>query len=232
PNYENLRDCFQSSLMAYDLESGKVIWGSGNQKASYATPMFATFAGVPQIVMINESVVTSHRADDGSILWEYPWASEADTTATSTQPIPISGDRLLLSKGYGFGASLLQISRSESGEWLAAPLWTPAIKSAMKTKFANPVLRDGFVYGLDDVLLECMDQETGAVKWKKRRDPVFGHGQILLVANAILVLSETGELAVVEASPEAYHEFGSIQALDEANVTWNTPAFAPPYLLI
>ena len=63
----------------------------------------------------------------------------------------------------------------------ASPLWEPPIKKVMKTKFCNVVLRDGFVYGLDDVLLECMELETGAVKWKKRRQPVFGHGQIMLI---------------------------------------------------
>ena len=30
-------------------------------------------------------------------------------------------------------------------------------------------MRDGFVYGLDDVLLECIELETGKVHWKKRR---------------------------------------------------------------
>ena len=77
-----------------------------------------------------------------------------------------------------------------------------------------------------------MELETGTVKWKKRRDPVFGHGQIMLIGNTILVLSETGELALVEATPDEYRELASMQALDDANVTWNNPAFAPPYLLV
>jgi hypothetical protein len=77
-----------------------------------------------------------------------------------------------------------------------------------------------------------MELETGAVKWKKRRVPVFGHGQLMLIGNTILVLSETGELALVEAKPAEYRELASIQALNDANVTWNNPAFAPPYLLV
>ena len=85
----------------------------------------------------------------------------------------------------------------------------------MKTKMCNVVVRDGFVYGLDDVLLECIELETGAVQWKKRRHPEFGHGQIMLIGNTILVLSETGELALVEADPHEYRELASMQALDE-----------------
>jgi outer membrane protein assembly factor BamB len=102
----------------------------------------------------------------------------------------------------------------------------------MKSKFSNVVFRDDVAYGLDDVLLECMQLETGQVRWKERRQPAFGHGQIMLVGETILVLSETGELALVKATPDGYHEYASLQALDAANPTWNNPAFAAPYLLI
>ncbi len=54
----------------------------------------------------------------------------------------------------------------------------------------------------------------------------------MLIGNVILVLSETGELALVEANPHEYRELASMQVLDDANVTWNNPAFAPPYLLV
>jgi outer membrane protein assembly factor BamB len=54
----------------------------------------------------------------------------------------------------------------------------------------------------------------------------------MLVGDMILVLSETGELVLVQATPDDYHELTSVQALGESNVTWNNPAFAPPYLLI
>ncbi len=139
---------------------------------------------------------------------------------------------MFISKGYGVGACLLQVKRGGDGEFSAEPIWNPAIQPAMKTKFCNVVMRDGFVYGLDDVLLECMELNTAKVRWKKRRRPEFGHGQIMLIGGVILVLSETGELALVEASPEKYRELASLQALDEANVTWNNPAFAPPYLIV
>jgi outer membrane protein assembly factor BamB len=77
-----------------------------------------------------------------------------------------------------------------------------------------------------------MELETGKVRWKKRRSPEFGHGQIMLIGKVILVLSETGELALVAATPEKYRELARLQVLDNADVTWNNPAFAPPYLLV
>lgn len=232
PNDETAREEYDTSLVAYDLATGDIRWTSGNRQASYASPTVATLAGERQIVMVNEKYVTAHRVDDGEILWEHPWRDEFDSNATTTQPIPLADDQLFLSKGYGVGASLLKIAKGDDGKFAVETLWDPPIKRVMKTKFANTVVRDGYVYGLDDALLSCVRLEDGKVEWKKRRTPEFGHGQILLVGDVILVLSETGELALVEATPEEYHELATIQALDSADATWNTPAFAPPYLLV
>ncbi len=223
---------YDTSLVAFDTESGDVRWTAGSRKAAYASPVLADLAGERQILIVNESYLTAHRASDGKVLWEHPWGHATDESASAAQPVPLSGDRVFLSKGYGVGASLLSIRRGVDDRFEVKPLWKPAIKRVMKTKFSNVVMRDGFVYGLDDVLLECIELETGKVRWKNRRQREFGHGQIMLIGDVLLVLSEFGELALVEATPKRYHELASMHGLDDAHVTWNNPAFAPPYLLV
>jgi outer membrane protein assembly factor BamB len=135
-----------------------------------------------------------------------------------------------VSKGYGLGARLVKIAR-QGDEWTAQTLWPVEDegKRVLKTKFANVAIRDGFVYGLDDGTLQCVELETGRPRWKSGR---FGHGQILMVEDLILVMAEsTGELALVEASPEKFRELGRFQALDRGK-TWNNLALAGPYLLV
>jgi outer membrane protein assembly factor BamB len=231
PEDKALRATYHSSLVAYDL-NGAVRWAAGNRQASYCTPIVTTLAGERQIISVNEGWVTAHRMTDGAVLWEHPWSGDSDTNPNCTQPIPLAGDRLFLSKGYGVGSTLLHIERDYAGTLTVQPMWDPPIALVMQTKFANVVVRDGFIYGLDNTLLECIEIDTGKVKWKKRRRPDFGHGQILLVGNSILVLSETGELVLVEVNAEQYNEQANVQVLDPDNVTWNTLAFSAPYLLV
>jgi outer membrane protein assembly factor BamB len=44
---------------------------------------------------------------------------------------------------------------------------------------------------------------------------------MLLSGDLLIVLGEAGDLALVEATPERYHELGRIQAIE--GKTWNNP---------
>ena len=217
PIGEELRKHFEFSLVAYDLQTGQTCWHIGNRPADYASPVVATFCDERQIIVVNEGCVTAHRICDGKVLWEHPWSKEGDTEDAAVQPVPLSEDRLFLCKAYGIGASLWQVRRSLDGQFVIEPQWTPSIIPVMKSKFSSVVVHEGFVYGFDDVLLECVELQTGKIKWKARRRPAFGHGQIILIGDVLVVVSESGELALVEASPKGYHEFGCIPALIQTN---------------
>ena len=64
----------------------------------------------------------------------------------------------------------------------------------MKNKLSSSVLLDGYIYGLDEGILACVDAATGRVAWKGGR---YGHGQLLLAGDRLLITTETGELALV-----------------------------------
>ena len=75
----------------------------------------------------------------------------------------------------------------------------------MKTKFTTAVAHDDYVYGLDDGIMQCIDVKTGQQKWKGGR---YGHGQILLVDDLIIVQTEPGPVVLIEASPEKARRAG------------------------
>jgi outer membrane protein assembly factor BamB len=208
------------SLVAYQRESGEPAWRAGDDLASYSSPVVATLAGVRQIVVLNQSSVAGHDPATGRVLWTHDWPRTAPTVAI---PLVVSENRVLLSAGYGVGSRLLQIARD--GDAVNQTLvWE---STRLKAKFTNPVLHDGFVYGLDDGVLVCLDLATGERRWKSGR---YGHGQTLLVGNRLIVQTEDGEIVLVEASPQAHREIARFTAFHQK--TWNPPALAGRYLVL
>jgi outer membrane protein assembly factor BamB len=217
-----------ASLIAYDCATGEQAWAAGDRRASYASPVLADLAGVRQIVAVNEDAVTGYRAEDGEVLWEHPWPGSSDTNASNSQPVPVGDDRVFLSKGYGEGAELIKVTAGSDGKFATTSVWKN--KSVMRTKMGNVIVRDGHVYGLNEGILQCIDLKTGRSQWKKRRTPKFGHGQLIVVGDVILALSEPGEVILVEASPKKYRELASMPAIE--GVTWNNPALAGAMLVV
>ena len=82
--------------------------------------------------------------------------------------------------------------------------------------FHQLVLHDGFIYGLDESILACIDAATGELKWKGGR---YGYGQLMLADGHLIVLTEDGDLALVRATPERHEELARFPALD--GKTWN-----------
>ncbi len=208
------------SLIAYDRATGERVWSGGDDPAAYSSPIKVSLAGIEQIVVLTQSNVVGHDATTGSRLWAFPWP---EGTEKVSQPVVLPGDRLFLSSGYGVGGKLLEIGNRD-GKLVARLVWETI---ALKAKFTNVVHRDGYLYGLDDGRLACIDLETGQRRWKGGR---YGHGQTILARDLLLVQGEAGDVALVDASPAGYVERGRIHAL--RGKTWNHPALAGRHLLV
>lgn len=211
----------EKSLLAYEPATGKPVWQAGRDGASYSSPMLATLLGREQILIVNGHSCTGHDPQNGEILWEYPWP---DKFAKATQPLVIDTNRVLIAAGYGVGCVMLQIERSATGAWSVAPLWK---NRNLKPKLTNLVRQGQHVYGLDDGVLACVNLAQGNREWKEGH---YGHGQILLVDDVLLVQAESGEVALVELSPQKPIERARFPALQ--GKTWNNPALVGDLLLV
>jgi len=211
-----------STLLAFRREDGAPAWRIGKDQASFSSPMLATLAGRRHILSINGASVTGHDPKDGRTLWEYPWATAK--WPKCAQPVLLDGDRIFVAASFNAGCALLQIKSASEGNFSVAELWK---NRNLKSDFSNIVARDGFIYGLDDGILACLDIANGQRKWKDGR---YGHGQLLLINDLLLVQTEQGPVALVEANPSAFNEVARFNALSAK--TWNTPALAGEFLLV
>ena len=208
------------SLVAYDVRTGARVWSGGSDGAGYSAPIVLTLMGRPQVVIFNRETLAGHDPVTGALLWSQPWVLQPNVA----MPIRIADDLVLGSTGYGIGSKLVKLTAGADGAISTAFVWeTPRLKA----KFTNPVLHKGFVYGLDDGVLVCMDVKTGERRWRAGR---YGHGQTLLVGDLLLVTTEDGEIVLVEPTPEAHREVARFTVFD--GKTWNPPAVAGKYLLV
>jgi outer membrane protein assembly factor BamB len=209
------------SLLAFRADTGERAWAAGTAEAGYGSPFVATLAGQRQILAYNRRRISAHDAADGAVLWEYAWGRGHPHVAA---PVVAGPDRVVFSAGYGVGSELLEIKRGEGGKFAAERVWQ-SLK--LKSKFANPCLRDGHLYGLDDGVFACVDLKDGAAKWKEGR---YGHGQSLLVGDLLLLMAEDGELILLRPTPAGPGELRRFRVF--GSKTWNPLALAGDLLLV
>jgi outer membrane protein assembly factor BamB len=209
------------SLVAYDAGTGEPRWSGGDAGAAYSSPLLATLAGVRQIVIFNLAGLTGHDPRTGEVLWTDRWPDRPEKVS---QPVVLGDDLLFASMGYGVGGRLVRIVPAGDGGLEARVEWETR---RLKAKFTQVVEHEGFLYGLDEGVLVCLDPADGERRWKKGR---YGHGQILLVDDLLLVQTEDGGLVLVDPNPEELVELARFEAVE--GKTWATPALAGDLLLV
>ena len=97
------------------------------------------------------------------------------------------------------------------------------ISKRLCSHFGTPARIGDHVYGFDETFLVCMDLRSGAVTWKARG---FNKGSLIAVNDYLLVLGETGNLALVKASPVKYAGPTAEAQVLEGRRCWTAPVVA------
>jgi outer membrane protein assembly factor BamB len=221
-------------LVSYDLATGDLRW-IGPKGSGYSSPQAATIDGVEQILILNGPGVVSVEPADGRELWKYerPGDSIVQPSVMDDGSVLVGGNGSGMGSGEP-GLRHITVTRG-SGEWSAergAGGWTVEeswTSNGLKPYFSDFVLHRGHAYGFDGAILASIDLADGSRKWKGGR---YGNGQLVLLADQdlLLVLSEKGELALVDASPAQFTERARFKAID--GKTWNHPAVAGDIVLV
>ena len=211
------------TFLSFDKTTGKVRWKSGDEMITHATPHLTTIDGVKQIIYFCQSGLISLDTKDGTELWRSKFKFSVSTAAS-----PISeGNLVYCSAGYGVGAALFDVK----GNSEAKELWYKP--NELMNHWSTPVVHDGHLYGIFEFKkygkapLQCVDLASGEIKWTERG---FGPGNCILVDGKLIVLSDAGELVVVDAKPDAYKERSRSKVL--SGKCWTTPAFSDGHVYI
>ena len=204
----------ERALMAFDKMTGEELWGSGGDPIGYSSPIAVDALGVRQILFFTGAALVS-LSPDGQPYWRHTWPNEGGINPAT--PVFIPPDRVFVSSGYGTGGAVLQMQSTDAGPGVSE-VW---FSKEMKNHFSTSIYHEGHIYGFDEAIFKCVDVDTGDERWKVRG---YGKGTLIFADGHLIVLSDEGKLAMVEANPDAHVEVTSAQVMNDR--CWTSPSLA------
>lgn len=203
------------TFLALRRDDGKVAWASQNDVASYSSPIAVDLAGARQVIYFSGDALVGLSPADGSLYWRYPWKTSYDLNIAT--PIFVPPDQIFISSGYDHGAALLRI-QAGGGGFSVTRVWE---SRRMKNHFGTSVLVGDYLYGFDNAILKCIEAQTGKEQWKHRG---YGKGALMFADGHLLLLSDSGRLALAKATPDGFEEKAGAQVL--SGRSWTMPTLA------
>jgi outer membrane protein assembly factor BamB len=212
------------TLLALSAVDGSKVWQSAtDDRMTHATPVPTTLFGTRQVVFHAQRWLVSVNPTNGTVLWRL----SASYNGTSAAASPVIGSNLVyISANYGTGARVVRVDKSGSA---FTPTQIVRKSNELENHWSTPVHFAGYIYGCygsygdaaADAPLECYRMDTLEPRWSKSG---FGHAGGLIAQDKLVMLTETGQLVLIDPNPTAYTELGRFQAVN--GKCWNVPALA------
>ncbi len=211
-------------VLGYHAATGEKAWAAGEGEMSYCSTQLSRLAGVEQILITTGAGMSAFDPVKGDVLWHHAWAP-MEQLARIVQPAVLNDTDVLLGTGMVGGTRRLRIAHADK-TWSATEQWT---SNALRPYFNDFVIHGDHMYGFDNTFFACVSAQDGKKKWRERG---YGNGQVLLLADQglLLILSETGDVCLVEANPDQRKELARFKAIE--GKTWNHPVIAHGKLFV
>jgi outer membrane protein assembly factor BamB len=198
-----------AGIVAFALEDGKVAWKATDDGPSYSSPVVTTVGKQRLAVFFTRFGAEVLDVKTGAVRYNHKWRARYDASVNAATPLVI-GDRLFFSTCYETGALLLKLKSDGSAE----AAWQG--EDVMDNHYNTAIYRDGHLYGLHGRQekgpdFRCVDLATKNVVWDNKK---FGCGTMVLADGRLILLSEAGNLVLVEATPQAYRELARARVFD------------------
>jgi outer membrane protein assembly factor BamB len=200
-----------AGIVAFDLKTGKTVWKSTDEKASYSSPVAATIGGRRHVVFATRLKVLSVDPKNGRVLFEFPFG-RLGPTVTAANPL-VLGDRVFITASYNFGAKLAKVGATGSVE-----LWDS--DEVMSSQYTTCIQHEGALIGIhgrqDQGLadLRCINPTTKKTLWNESR---FGYATMIKADGKLIILKTDGTLVLAKASKSGYTELSSHKVMNSTS---------------
>jgi outer membrane protein assembly factor BamB len=213
-----------AGIVAFNAETGAVLWAATNHEASYSSPVGAAFGGKRVAVFFTRQGLLGIDPATGATVFQKLWRSRTAASVNAATPLVI-GDLIFVSATYETGAAVLRVKDNALSE-----VWSS--DEALSNHYATSVFHNGYLFGFHgrqefNPGFRAVELNTGRVAWSVDR---FRAGTVTLARDKLLILRETGELILADASPEAFRPLARAQIVPPTLRAY--PALADGFLYV
>lgn len=224
----------RSLIVALNKKTGDTIWrarqpaeigNKGKNGAGYSSVVISYGAGVKQYVQLTGRGLVSVNAKTGKVLWTYNRI--ANGTANIPTPI-VKDDYVFCSTGYGTGAVLLKLSKTNSGIKAEEVYFLKSRQ--LQNHHGGMILVGDYIYcghGHNRGYPICVEFKTGKIAWGGRvRGAGTGSAAVVYADDMLFFRYQNGVMAIIAANPKSYHLLGSFKLATVHAESWPHPVIA------
>lgn len=212
-------------VVAFKQDDGAVVWKGESFRGGQATPLLARINNEDHLVLATGVNRVGLDPADGKVRWKHQ--VDQQQAALMSTPLFIQPDTLFFSAAYGGGSLALKITPKD-GAYEATELWHTR---RMLVQHESMVQVGSLVCGssgdFGPAFLTALDLKDGKAPWRERG---FAKSNLLKVDDLLLILDETGDLALASASPEGLTIHARAKLLEEK--AWTVPTLVGSTLFL
>jgi outer membrane protein assembly factor BamB len=190
----------QATIVALNKKTGATVWKStvpGGDQAGYASAIIVQAGGRKQYVQFLAKGIVGVDAKTGKYLWRYAEAAKGPAQMAT----PVARGNYVYGAANRVGGGLINLKAGPSGVDVEQVYFTRGLPNSL----GGSVLVGDYLYGTGGPGLVAVEFLTGKVKWQN--EPV-GNGSIFYADGRLYLHCENGDVALIEATPEAFREKG------------------------
>ena len=186
-----------ATVLALRKSNGEVAWKAAlpeGDEAGYASVIAVEAAGRRQYVQLLQKGLVGLDAKTGALLWRW---TKPVSRFNANIPTPLGADGVIYVGSAGTGGGAVKIVPKDAGVGVEELYF----ESKLPTTIGGVVKVGEHLYGTTGTSMVCVEFATGNMKWEER---VFGPSSLMVADGRIYVHAESGEVALVEPSPEGF----------------------------
>ena len=191
----------QATIVALNKKTGAVIWKSAvpdGDPAAYASAIVVQAGGRKQYVQSLTKGFVGVDAKTGQFLWRYKEVAKGPAQYFT----PVARGEYVYGGALGVGGGLVRLKSDGSGVAAEQVYFVRGLPNGI----GGAVLVGENVYGTEvGATLVAAEFTTGKVKWQ---DKSIGWSSVAYADGHLYLHGINGDIALVEANPEAYREKG------------------------